>query len=129
MNKSSINKVILIGRIGGRPEGRYTPSGVSVVKFSLATDESWVDTDNKTQEHTEWHNVEAWGKVADFVSNYLTKGQLIYIEGKLRSSSWTDKDGINRKKTFIVCQTVTALEWKKNDSQQDIMNRGSDKET
>ena len=52
MNKSSINKVILIGRIGGRPEGRYTPSGVSVVKFSLATDESWVDTDNKTQEHT-----------------------------------------------------------------------------
>ena len=97
MQKGSINKVILIGRVGANPEGRYTPSGISTSKFSLATDESWIDSNKKKQEHTEWHSIISWDKTADFVAQYLKKGQLVYVEGKIRTTSWTDKENINRK--------------------------------
>ncbi len=82
MQKSSVNKVILVGHIGNKPEGRYTPSGTSTATFSLATNESWIDSEKEKKEHTEWHNIVAWNKLADFTTEYLQKGQLIYIEGK-----------------------------------------------
>ena len=113
MQKSSVNKVILVGHIGNKPEGRYTPSGSSTASFSLATNESWIDSDNEKQERTEWHNIIAWNKLADFATEYLQKGQLIYIEGSLHTNTWIDKDENTRKKVEIICNMITPLDWKK----------------
>ena len=114
MEKSSINKTILIGRLGSDPEGRYTPSGRSYASFSIATDEYWTDSDKNKKEHTEWHNLVAWDKLSDFSNQYLKKGQLVYVEGKLRTRSWDGPDGKKRYKTEILCQQITPLEWKNN---------------
>ena len=115
MEKSSINKTILVGRLGNNPEGRYTPSGRSYASFSVATDEYWTDANNNRKEHTEWHNVVAWDKLSDFSNQYLKKGQLVYIEGKIRTRSWEGSDGNKKYKTEIVSQQITPLEWKKTD--------------
>ena len=112
MQKSSVNKVILVGHLGNKPEGRYTPSGVSTVSFSIATNETWVDNNQDKNEHTEWHNIIAWNKLADFATEYLYKGQLVCIEGKLRTRSYSDKDGIKKWITEIVCTSLTPLDWK-----------------
>ena len=112
MQRNSINKVILVGHIGNKPEGRYIPSGTPTASFSLATNESWIDSDKVKQERTEWHNIVAWGKLADFVTEYIQKGQLVYIEGRLQTRNWQDKDGNSRKTTEIVCTAITPLEWK-----------------
>ena len=112
MQKSSVNKVILVGHIGNKPEGRYTPSGSSTASFSLATNESWIDSDNEKQERTEWHNIIAWNKLADFATEYLQKGQLIYIEGKLQTRTYKDKKDVQHWKTEIVSNVITPLEWK-----------------
>ena len=102
MQKNSLNKVILIGRLGGKPEGRYTQKGRSVVSFSLATNESWVNDNSKNIEHTEWHMIIAWDKLAEFTNEYLYKGQLVSIEGSLRTRSWDDKEfPIKRKSTHF----------------------------
>ena len=126
MQKTSVNKVILVGHIGNKPEGRYTPSGVSTANFSVATNETWLDSENKRQDRTEWHNIVAWNKLADFATEYLHKGQLIYIEGKLQSRTYNDKDGVQRKITEIVSTIITPLEWKSNDKKED--DESSDKE-
>ena len=102
MQKSSANKVILVGHIGNKPEGRYTPSGISTATFSLATNESWIDSDKEKKEHTEWHNILAWNKLADFTTEYLQKGQLIYIEGKLQTRTYKDKNDVQLWKSEIV---------------------------
>ena len=115
MEKSSINKTILIGRLGKDPEGRYTSSGRSFASFSIATDEYWTDNNKNKKEHTEWHSLVAWDKLSDFANQYLKKGQLIYIEGKLRTRSWDGNDGTKRYKTEILCQQIIPLEWKKTD--------------
>ena len=115
MQKSSVNKVILVGHIGNKPEGRYTPSGISTVSFSLATNESWIDSDNTKQERTEWHNIIAWNKLADFSTEYLQKGQMIYIEGRLQARTYKDKEDIQRRITEIVATAITPLEWKTTD--------------
>ena len=86
MQKKSVNKVILIGNIGNTPECRYTSSGVPITSFSLATNETWVDSDNKKVNNTEWHNIVVWNKLAEFANEYLVKGQSIYLEGKIRIS-------------------------------------------
>ena len=112
MQKSSVNKVILVGHIGNKPEGRYTPSGISTASFSLATNETWVDSENKRQDHTEWHNIIAWNKLADFTTEYLHKGQLVYIEGKMQTRKYNDKENIQKKVTEIVSSIITPLEWK-----------------
>ena len=109
MQKSSVNKVILIGHIGNNPEGRYTPSGISTASFSIATNESWIDSDKVKKEHTEWHNIIAWNKLADFATQYLQKGQLVYIEGKLQTRKYTDKEGNERRKTEILSNQVVFL--------------------
>ena len=110
MQKSSVNKVILVGHIGNKPEGRYTPSGTSTASFSLATNESWIDNEKEKKEHTEWHNIVAWNKLADFATEYLQKGQLIYIEGKLQTRTY--KDDVQHWKTEVISNVITPLEWK-----------------
>ena len=118
MQKSSVNKVILVGHIGNKPEGRYTPSGISTASFSLATNESWIDSENEKQERTEWHNIVAWNKLADFATEYLQKGQLIYIEGRMQTRTYKDKEDIQRRITEIVSTAITPLEWKTTDKKE-----------
>ena len=112
MQKSSVNKVILVGHIGNKPEGRYTPTGTSTASFSLATNESWIDNEKEKQERAEWHNIVAWNKLADFATEYLQKGQLVYIEGKLQTRTYKDKDDVQHWKTEVISNVITPLEWK-----------------
>ena len=127
MQRASLNKVIIVGRVGNKPEGRYTPSGVSTASFSVATNEIWGVGENR-QEHTEWHNIVAWNKTADFVTKYIQKGQLISLEGTLRTRSWTDKDDHVRKTTEIICGTITPLEWKSDEPTDSTVSDGDDSE-
>ena len=98
---ASVNKVILIGNVGRDPEIRYTQSGEPIANFSLATNEVWNDKSGQKQERTEWHRVEVFGKTAQIVRDYVTKGRPIYIEGSIRYDEWTDKDGNKRNTTKI----------------------------
>ena len=118
MQKSSVNKVILVGHIGNKPEGRYTSSGTSTASFSLATNESWIDSENEKHERTEWHNIIVWNKLADFSTEYLQKGQLIYIEGRLQTRTYKDKEEIQRRVTEVVSTAITPLEWKTTDKKE-----------
>jgi single-strand DNA-binding protein len=98
----SVNKVILLGNLGRDPEIRYTKGGEPIANFSLATSESWTDRGTgQRQERTEWHRVEVFGKTAEVVRDYLTKGRQVYIEGAVRYEEWTDKDGNKRNSTRI----------------------------
>lgn len=106
----SVNKVILIGRLGRDPELKYTPSGAPVAKFSLATDEAFKDKTGEKQQRTEWHNIVAWNKLAEICGEYLTKGKQVYIEGSIRSRQWDDKQtGAKRTAYEIVAQKMTML--------------------
>jgi len=108
---ASVNKVILIGRLGKDPEVRYTGGGAAVANFSLATDESYKDKSGEKQKKTEWHNLVVWGKsVEGFVQPYLHKGDLVYIEGKLQTREWTDKEGQKRYTTEINVTNINSLE-------------------
>src|SRR3989454_8149563 len=110
---ASINKVILIGRLGKDPEIRSTPQGTSVAKFTLATDERFTDRNGEKQERTEWHNIVAWGKLAEICGQYLRKGKLIYIDGSIRYDSWDDKEtGQKRYRTEIVANNMQMLDRK-----------------
>ena len=119
MQKRSINKVFLIGRIGQTPERKYTPSGISIINYSLATNETKINTEGNKIEHTEWHNIISIGKQADFVAEYIKKGQLVCIEGKLKTNKWQDKKNITHYKTEIVSETITPLEWKEDNITED----------
>lgn len=103
-----VNKVILMGNLGGDPEVRYTADGVAVARFSLATNEVYNGKDGNRQEQTEWHRVVAWGKLAETCGKHLAKGKAVYLEGKLRTSSW-EQDGSRRYKTEIIIQTMRML--------------------
>ena len=127
MQKSSVNKVILVGHIGNKPEGRYTPSGTSTASFSLATNESWIDSENEKHERTEWHNIIAWNKLADFATEYLQKGQLIYIEGRIQTRTYKDKEEIQRRITEVVTTAITPLEWKTTDKKNNSSANDIDK--
>jgi single-strand DNA-binding protein len=98
---ASVNKVILIGNVGRDPEIRYTQSGEPIANFTLATNEVWNDKSGQKQERTEWHRVEVFGKTAQVVRDYVTKGRPVYIEGSIRYEEWTDKDGNKRNTTRI----------------------------
>ena len=104
-----VNKVILIGNLGQDPELRSTPSGTSVATFTVATNESWTDKDGAKQERTEWHRIVAWGKLAEICGQYLSKGRQVYIEGRLTTRSWEDRQGNQRKTTEIVAQNMQML--------------------
>lgn len=106
----SINKAILVGRLGQDPELRYTPSGSPVCNFSLATSESWTDKAGQKQERTEWHRIVVWGKLAELCNQYLNKGRQAYVEGSLQTSSWEDNNtGQKRYKTEINARVVQFL--------------------
>ena len=108
---ASVNKVILVGRLGKDPEIRSTPSGTSVAKFSLATDDKYTDRSGEKQERTEWHNIVAWGKLAEICGQYLKKGKLVYIEGSIRTDSWDDKESGQKKyRTEIIANTMQMLD-------------------
>jgi single-strand DNA-binding protein len=98
---ASVNRVILIGNLGRDPEIRYTQGGEPIANFSLATNEAWTDRSGQKQERTEWHRVEVFGKAAQVVRDYLSKGRQVYVEGSIRYDEWTDKDGNKRNTTKI----------------------------
>jgi len=106
---SSLNKALLIGHLGKDPEIRFTADGSPVAHFSLATNEFWVDKSGTRQERTEWHNIVAWNKLADIAKRYLTKGRQVYIEGRIRTREWDDREGNKRRTTEIVASTLVLL--------------------
>lgn len=108
-SRMSVNKVILIGHLGQNPEVKYTPSGAAVANFSVATNESWQDKSGQRQEKTEWHRVVVWGKTAENCGQYLSKGRQVYLEGRLQTRQWQDKDGQTKYTTEVQAQTVQFL--------------------
>jgi single-strand DNA-binding protein len=106
----SVNKVILVGRLGRDPEMKYTASGVPFCRFSMATDDSWTDkASGERTERTEWHNIVVWDKLAEICNSYLTKGRLVYIEGSLQTREWDDQDGNKRKTTEVRARDMVLL--------------------
>jgi len=109
MSKGTVNKVILIGRLGRDPEMRYTASGTAVVNFSIATNHFSKDQSGNNTEQTEWHNIVAFGRTAEVAGEYLSKGRLVYIEGRLQTRSWDDQNGQKKYKTEVVCVNMQLL--------------------
>jgi single-strand DNA-binding protein len=104
-----VNKVILIGNLGADPEVRFTPGGQAVANFRVATNESWTDKQGQKQERTEWHRIVVWGKLAELCGEYLKKGRQAYVEGRLQTREWTDKENKKNYTTEVVAQTVQFL--------------------
>jgi single-strand DNA-binding protein len=105
----SVNKVILVGRLGRDPETRYTSGGQAVANFSVATDESYKDRNGERQKRTEWHKIVVWGKQAEIAQQYLKKGSLVFIEGRIQSREWQDKEGQKRTSFEIVANNFRML--------------------
>jgi single-strand DNA-binding protein len=106
----SVNKVILLGNIGKDPEIKYTPSGTAVANFSVATGERYKDKEGQWQERTEWHNIVAWDKLAEIIGQYVEKGSKLYLEGRLQTRSWDDKQSGEKKyRTEIVATDISLL--------------------
>ncbi|MFW0884328.1 single-stranded DNA-binding protein [Candidatus Acidulodesulfobacterium sp. H_13] len=105
----SLNKALLIGNLGKDPELRYTPDGLAILSFSIATTEYFNDKSGSKTERTTWHNITVFGKIGQSIANYLTKGKQVFIEGKIRNSSYDDKEGIKRYKTDIVASNIVLL--------------------
>jgi single-strand DNA-binding protein len=105
----SVNKVILVGNLGRDAELRYTPGGAAVATLNMATTETWTDKGGQRQEKTEWHRVVFWGKVAESLTEYLTKGKQVYVEGRLETRQWNDKDGNKRYTTEIKGDKIVLL--------------------
>jgi single-strand DNA-binding protein len=107
---AGINKAILVGRLGSDPEVRYTPSGDAVANFSIATSEEWKDKDSgEKKERTEWHRIVAWRRLGEICGEYLSKGRQVYVEGRIQTRSWDDKNGVKRYTTEIVATDVQFL--------------------
>ncbi|MCK5833893.1 single-stranded DNA-binding protein [bacterium] len=106
------NKAILIGRLGQDPEMRYTPSGMAVTNFSIATDRKWRDKSGNLQDETTWHDIVCWGKQAEFVGEYCSKGRLVFVEGEIKKRSWQDKNGVTRVNVEINARIVQLLDSK-----------------
>lgn len=106
---ASVNKVILIGNLGNDPEIRHLEGGVAVARFSMATSEKFKDKAGNTQERTEWHNVVAWRGLAEVIDKYVKKGQSVYVEGKIQSNKYTDKEGVERVGFEILANNLTML--------------------
>jgi len=114
----SLNKVMIIGRLGNDPELKTLTSGSSVCNFNLATSERWNDKEGQKQERTEWHRIVAWGKQAELCGKYLAKGRQVYIEGKLQTRSWEDQQGQKKYTTEIIANSVQFLGSQQQASQQ-----------
>ena len=106
---AGVNKAILVGNLGRDPELRHTPNGQAVVNFTLATSETWTDKSGERQERTEWHRIVVWGKTAEMCNQYLSKGRTVYVEGRIQTREWEDKDGNKRYTTEINASTVNFI--------------------
>jgi single-strand DNA-binding protein len=109
---ASLNKVMLIGNLGKDPEVRYTASGTAVASFSLATSERFKNKTGEWEERTEWHNITLWGRLAEIAGEYLAKGKTVYIEGRLQTRKWQDRDGRDRYTTEIIGDRMQMLSGK-----------------
>ena len=107
---ASLNKVMLIGSLGRDPEIRYMPNGDAACNLSVATSESWKDKNGEKHERTEWHRISMFGKLAEIAGQYLAKGSSVYLEGKLQTRKWTDKDGVDKYTTEIIADRMQMLE-------------------
>lgn len=121
----SVNKAILIGHLGKDPEVRYMPSGEAVANVTLATSETWKDKSGVKQEKTEWHNIVFFKRLAEIVGEYLKKGSLIYVEGRITTEKWTDKEGKDRYTTKIVANEMKMLGSKSGGSSFEVMDDGA----
>src|SRR4051812_25511055 len=106
----SLNKAMIIGRLGKDPEVRYTQGGQAVASFSVATDHKWTNKTGEKQEKTEWHRIKAWGKLAELAGEYLSKGRQVYVEGRIETSEYTDKEGVKKYSTEINAQEIQFLD-------------------
>jgi single-strand DNA-binding protein len=106
---NGINRVTLVGNLGADPELRHTAGGASVCNFSIATNESWTDKAGQKQERTEWHRIIVWGRMGEACSKHLSKGRQVYVEGRIQTRKWEDRDGVTRYATEIVAQHVQFL--------------------
>lgn len=106
---AGLNKVILIGNLGRDPEVRYTPSGLAIANFSIATSENWANKNGEKETRTEWHRIVAFGKLGEICGEYLSRGKQVYIEGRLQTREWEDKEGIKRYTTEIVASQMLML--------------------
>ena len=113
---NSVNKAILVGRLGKDPEVKYTQGGTPVAKFTLATNEVWKDQNGEKQERTEWHNIVAWTRLAEICGQYLTKGSRVYVEGRIQTRSWEDKEGNKRYITEIRADNLVMLSGKSEEA-------------
>jgi len=110
MSKGTVNKVILIGRLGADPEVRYAPSGAPVANFRVATNRVWKDREGNVQESTEWHRIVAWNRMAEVIKEYVKKGHRIYVEGRIQYREWEDQNGQRRFTTEIIATDIQMLE-------------------
>jgi len=126
MQKGSVNKAILVGHLGADPESRFTPSGVAVSTFNMATNESWKNSEGNYEDRTEWHRIVLYGKAAETANEYMKKGQMAYIEGRIRTRSWEDKDGVKRYTTEVLGDRFTMLGRKGDNSGATPAKEGND---
>lgn len=117
MASKGVNKVIVLGNLGNEPEQRVMPSGGAVTNISVATSEKWLDKNSQQQEHTEWHRIVFYNKLAEIAGQYLHKGSKVYIEGKLKTNKWQDKDGNDRYTTEIIANEMQMLDSKGDNPQ------------
>jgi single-strand DNA-binding protein len=106
---AGVNKVIVVGNLGSDPELKFTANGQAVARFSVATSENWVDKSGQKQERTEWHRIVAWGKLGEICGKHLSKGRQAYVEGRLQTSQWEDKQGQKRYTTEVIASVVQFL--------------------
>ena len=126
MQKNSLNKVILIGNLGQDPEARFTPQGTAVCNLSVATNESWKDQNGEMQDRTEWHRVVMYGRMAETATEYMKKGQMVYVEGRLNTREWEDQNQIKRRTTEIRCDNFTMLGRRSDTTQNNPSQNQSD---
>lgn len=110
MSRGTVNKILLIGRLGADPEVRYAPSGSAVANFTLATNHSYKDREGNFQEQTDWHRIVAWTRLAEFSKQYLHKGMRVYVEGRVQYRDWQDQNGVKRNTTDIIANDIQILE-------------------
>tara|TARA_Y100000590_G_scaffold67493_1_gene73351 strand:+ start:2334 stop:2744 length:411 start_codon:yes stop_codon:yes gene_type:complete len=117
MQKNSVNKVILVGNLGQDPEARFTPQGTAVTNLSIATNETWKNQNGEPQDRTEWHRIVMYGKMAETAAEYMKKGQMVYVEGRLETNEWEDQNQVKRKTTQVRCDNFTMLGRRQEGSQ------------
>jgi len=125
---ASLNKVMIIGNVGGEPEMRFSPDGKPVTSFRVATNRLYTTPEGERRQETEWFNVVAWGKLAEQCNQFLTKGRLVYAEGRLRTRSWDDQSGQRRYRTEIIAERVTFLDRRDSSASED-MSESKDEES